>query len=119
MAQIARNMSMAFSEEKAEFQPTHIVHDRNSKFTEQFCSILETNGIEFRPIPARSLNMNPFAEAWVGRTKAECLNHVIVLGEAQVYADGDTSLATPRRSGQASVPRQGVGTSESLKLDTI
>jgi putative transposase len=25
--------------------------------------------------------MNPFAEVWVGRTKAECLNHFIVFGE--------------------------------------
>jgi hypothetical protein len=28
-----------------------------------------------------SPNMNPFAEAWVRRIKAECLDHFIVLGE--------------------------------------
>jgi len=81
MAQIARNMSMVFAEEPAEFRPTHIIRDRDTKFTAQFCAILETDGIEFRPIPPRSPNMNPFAEAWVQRTKHEVLNHFIVFGE--------------------------------------
>ena len=82
MAQIARNMSMVFAEEPAEFRPTHIIRDRDSKFTAQFCSILETDGIEFRPIPPRTPNLNPFAEAWVQRTEHEVLNHFIVFGES-------------------------------------
>lgn len=81
MAQIARNMSMVFSEENAEFRPTHIILDRDSKFTKEFCSILETDGIGFRQIPPHAPNLNPYAEAWVGRTKAEVLNHFIVFGE--------------------------------------
>jgi transposase InsO family protein len=81
MAQIARNMSMTLADEPAEFRPTHIVRDRDSKFTAEFCSILETDDIQFRPIPARSPNLNPFAEAWVQRTKHEVLNHFIVFGE--------------------------------------
>jgi putative transposase len=84
LAQVARNMSMIFGEEKAEFRPTHIIRDRDSKFTEEFCSILETDGIEFRPIPPRVPNLNPFSEAWVGRTKAECLNWFILFGEAHL-----------------------------------
>jgi putative transposase len=81
MSQVARNMSMIFAEEKPEFQPTHIIRDRDTKFTDQFCAIMETDGIEFRPLPARSPNLNPYAESWVGRTKVECLNHFIVFGE--------------------------------------
>ncbi len=81
MAQQARNMSMVFDDEQEEHKPTHIVRDRDSKFTAQFCSILESDGIEFRPIPPRSPNMNPFAEAWVQRTKHEVLNHFMVFGE--------------------------------------
>jgi putative transposase len=84
MAQVARNMSMVFAEEPAEFRPTHIVRDRDSKFTAEFCSILETDGVEFRPIPPRSPNLNPYAEVWVCRTKAECLNHFIVFGEGHL-----------------------------------
>ena len=81
MAQIARNMSMIFAEEKPESRPTHIIRDRDTKFTAQFCSILETDGIEFRPTPRRSPNLNPFAEAWVQKTKHEVLDHFIVFGE--------------------------------------
>ena len=81
MAQMARNMSMVFAEAPAEFRPTHIIRDRDTKFTAQFCSILETDGLEFRPIPARSPNLNPYCESWVGRTRAEVLNHFIVFGE--------------------------------------
>jgi putative transposase len=81
MAQVARNMSMVFAEEPDESKPTHIIRDRDTKFTAQFCSILETDGIEFRPTPRRSPNLNPFAEAWVQKTKHEVLNHFIVFGE--------------------------------------
>jgi len=84
MAQISRNMSMFFAEQPAEFRPSHIIRDRDTKFTEQFCSILETDGIEFRPTPRRSPNLNPYPEVWIGRTKAECLDHFIVFGESHL-----------------------------------
>ena len=80
MAQQARNMCMYFAEQ-GEFKSTHIIRDRDGKFTEQFCSIVESEGIEFKPIPPRSPNMNPHAEAWVQRVKRECLDHFIVFGE--------------------------------------
>jgi putative transposase len=80
MAQQARNLSMFF-DEQGEAKPTHIIRDRDSKFTAQFCAILETDGIEFRPIPSRSPNMNPHSETWVQRTKRECLDWFIVFGE--------------------------------------
>jgi putative transposase len=81
---MARNMRMIFAEEKAEFQPTHIVRDRDGKFTPEFRSVLESDGIEFRPIPPRAPNMNPYAEVWVRRIKEECLSHFIVFGESHL-----------------------------------
>ena len=81
MAQVARNMSGVFAEEPEESRPTHIIRDRDTKFTAQFCSILESDGIEFRPIPPLSPNLNPFAESWVLRVKRECLDHFVVFGE--------------------------------------
>jgi putative transposase len=80
MAQQARNLSMFF-DEQGETKPTHIIRDRDTKFTAEFCSILECDGIEFRPIPPRSPNLNPHSEAWVQRTKHEVLNHFLVFGE--------------------------------------
>ena len=81
MAQQARNMCMIFDEEPDAYQPSHIIRDRDTKFTKQFCSILESEGIELRPIAPLSPNMNPFAETWVQRTKHEVLNHFFVFGE--------------------------------------
>jgi len=52
---------MVFSEEPEEFRPTHVIRDRDKKFAEEFCSILESDGLEFRPIPPRSPNMSPYA----------------------------------------------------------
>jgi putative transposase len=80
MAQQAKNMSGFFAEQ-GEFQPTHIIRDRDTKFTWEFCSILGSNGIEFRPITPLSPNLNPHAEAWVQRVKRECLDWFIVFGE--------------------------------------
>ncbi len=40
MAQQAPNLSMYFAEQ-GDFKPTHIIRDRDTKFTEQFCAILE------------------------------------------------------------------------------
>ena len=73
-------MAMVFDDEHEECRPTRI-RDRDRKFTSQFCSILECEGIEFRPIPPRSPNMNPHAEVWVQRTKHEVLNHFVIFGE--------------------------------------
>jgi putative transposase len=73
-----------FFETQGENRPTHIVRDRDSKFTKRFCKKLEDKGIQFRPTPPRSPNMNPFAESWVRTVKHECLNHFMVLGEKHV-----------------------------------
>jgi putative transposase len=84
MSKMARNMSIVFQEEKPDSRPTHIIQDRDAKFTEEVCSVLESDGIKFRPIPPRSPNLNPYAESWIGRTKAECLDHFIVFGESHL-----------------------------------
>ncbi len=73
-----------FFEEQGESKPTHIIRDRDTKFAEQFCSTLESDGIEFRPIPPRSPNLNPFAESFVQRIKHKALNHSLVFGEAHL-----------------------------------
>ena len=105
MAQIARNMSMTFADEPAEYRPTHIIRDRNTTFTAEFCAILETDGLEFRPIPPRSPNLNPHAEVWVQRTKQEVLDHFLVFGEQhlrQILAAWDAYYHRHR-------PHQGIG----------
>jgi len=83
LAQQARNLAMYFDGQGAA-KPTHIVRDRDSKFTEQFCAIVENDGIEFKLIPPRSPNLNLFAERWIESVKRECLDDFIVFGEAHL-----------------------------------
>ena len=80
MAQQARSMSIFFAEQD-EHRPTHIICDRDSKYTAQFRSILESDGIAFRPIPPRSPNTNSHAETWVQRIERGCLDHFVFCGE--------------------------------------
>jgi len=79
--QNGRQSVMTDTDEPAEYRPAHIVRDRDSKFTAQFCTILETDGLDFRPIAARSPNLNPYAGSWVAHTKQEVLDHFVVFGE--------------------------------------
>jgi hypothetical protein len=51
MSKMARTLSIIFQEEMPDFRPTHIIRDRDAKFTDEFCSVLESDGIKFRPIP--------------------------------------------------------------------
>jgi putative transposase len=53
----------------------------------------------------RSPNLNPFAEAWVQRTKHEVLNHFIVFGERHLWHILDSWLAYYHKFR----PHQGLG----------
>ena len=80
MAQMARNVSMA---DDGFLKPGHyLLHDRDSKFTEEFDEILRGGGVKPVKLPARSPNLNAFAERWVLSVKSECLSKVILFGEA-------------------------------------
>ncbi|MEK7954222.1 integrase core domain-containing protein [Luteolibacter soli] len=50
-------------------------------FTREFVSILKCAGVESIRLPARSPNLNAFAERFVRTIKAECLDHLILVGE--------------------------------------
>ena len=58
-----------------------LIHDRATVFTREFVSILKGAGVESIRLPARSPNLNAFAERFVRSIKSECLNHLILVGE--------------------------------------
>jgi putative transposase len=58
-----------------------LIHDRATVFTTEFISILKGAGVESIRLPARSPNLNAFAERFVRSIKAECLDHLILVGE--------------------------------------
>jgi len=67
------------------FRPIRFVlHDRDTKFCASFRATLRSRGVEPLLLPARSPNLNAFAERWVRSIKTECLSKLILFGEASL-----------------------------------
>ena len=58
----------------------YLIHDRDPLFTQSFRGILKSSGIETPKLPARSPNLNAYAERFVRSIKSECLAQIIPLG---------------------------------------
>ena len=72
MTQVARNVTMAdvgFLSSRR-----YLIHDRASKFCESFHRTIEAVGVAPVKLPARSPDLNSFAERWVKSVKEECLS---------------------------------------------
>ena len=62
----------------------YVLHDRDTKFCASFRSALASGGVKTIPLPAKSPNLNAFAERWVRSVKQECLSKVILFGEGSL-----------------------------------
>jgi putative transposase len=79
MIQMARNVTM---EEWGVLAPGHyLIHDRDGKYCLAFQQIIDAAGVERVPLPARSPNLNAYAERWVRSVKEECLSRLMLFGE--------------------------------------
>ncbi|MBU1863178.1 MAG: integrase core domain-containing protein [Candidatus Omnitrophica bacterium] len=58
-----------------------LIRDGDKKFPKQFNDMLKKFGITVKRLPYRAPNLNPYAEAWIGTIKRECLNNFLVLGK--------------------------------------
>jgi len=65
-------------------QRRYALHDRDTKFCPAFRETLKAGGIKPIQLPARSPNLNSFAERWVRSVKAEALSKRILFGEASL-----------------------------------
>ena len=59
----------------------YLIHDRDPLFTEAFRVLLKSGNVETIKLPARSPNLNAYAERFVRSIKSECLGRMIPLGE--------------------------------------
>jgi len=59
----------------------YLIHDRDPLFTERFREILKPSGVKTVKLPARSPNLNAYAERFVLSVKSECLAKIIPQGE--------------------------------------
>ena len=82
MKQIARNITMdewGFLE-----GCRYLIHDRDTKYCQSFRDIIESGDVKTLPLPARSPNLNAFAERWVKSVKDDCLSKLILFGVASL-----------------------------------
>ena len=79
MKQIARNLTDAA--EGFLRSARYLIHDRDPLFTHEFRGILRAGGVATVKLPARSPNLNAYAERFVRSIKSECLSKIIPLGE--------------------------------------
>ena len=62
----------------------YVLHGRDTKFCASFRSVLAAGGVKTMALPARSPNLNAFAERWVRSAKEECLSKLILFGEGRL-----------------------------------
>jgi putative transposase len=79
MKQIARNVTMEGCGMLRDCR--YLLHDRDTKYTQSFRAIIASGQVEPLALPARSPNLNAYAERWVRSVKEECLSKVILFGE--------------------------------------
>ena len=79
MKQVARNLTDV--EDGALTDVRYLIHDRDPLFTDSFREILRSSGVKPVKLPARSPNLNAYAERFVRSIKSECLTQIIPLGE--------------------------------------
>jgi hypothetical protein len=79
MEQQARNVTMKDSGFLAHSR--YLLHDRDGKFCSGFREVIKAGKVRPLKLPARSPNLNAFAERWVRSVKEECLSRLILIGE--------------------------------------
>ena len=78
---IARQITEAFPWDRA---PQYLIRDRDGAYGQTFKRRLHAMGIRDRPTAPRSPWQNCYAERLIGSIRRECLDHVVVFGEAHL-----------------------------------
>ena len=78
---IARQITEAFPWDQS---PRYLIRDRDSSYGTVVTRRLRAMGIWDRPITSRSPRMNGHAERLIGSIRRECLDHVVVMGDAHL-----------------------------------
>lgn len=82
MKQVARNLTEA--EDGFLTGCSHLLMDRDTKFTESLRRILEGADVQPVILPPRSPNLNAHIERFMRSVKHECLNRLIFFGDSQL-----------------------------------
>jgi transposase InsO family protein len=81
MLQVTRHLTDPHPQDGFLKDHRYLIMDRDPLFTAKFRALLERSGVSPVRLPARSPNLNAFAERFVLSIKTECLAKIIPLGE--------------------------------------
>ncbi len=65
--------------------PKYLIRDNDTKFGMAFDQVAKTTGIEVLRIPYRAPRANAICERFMGSVRRECLDHLLILSEGQLY----------------------------------
>ena len=82
MNQFAKNLTDC--EDGFLLEKTHLIMDRDTRFSEAFRQTLADEGVESVRLPPRSPNLNAYMERFMRSIKEECLNRLIFFGEGSL-----------------------------------
>ena len=82
MKQVARNLTDV--SDGFLLNSRYLIMDRDTKYTEEFRDHLDREGVKPVRCPVRAPNCNAFAERFVRSIKDECLDRMILFGEASL-----------------------------------
>ncbi|MBR7829700.1 transposase [Actinospica sp. MGRD01-02] len=77
--QLARELTWRLEETGHRF--THLVRDRDAKFTDAFDAVFASVGIDVVKTAPQAPRMNAFAERFVRTVRAECTDRMLIAGE--------------------------------------
>jgi putative transposase len=103
VAQHARRLSWRIQD--GELAVRSLIHDRDGTFPRAFDVAFRSEGVAIVRTPYRAPRANAIAERWVRSIRAECLDHLLIVGEAHLRQVLTTYVAYYNRAR----PHQGLG----------
>ena len=61
--------------------PKYILHDRDTKYTDEFVKAAKASGAKAVALPVQSPNLNGRCERFIGTLKGECLHRFLIFGK--------------------------------------
>jgi putative transposase len=65
--------------------PRYLIRDRDHKYGETFTRVAVPSAVEVLKTPYRAPKANAIYERFLGSVGRECLDHILVLGDAHLY----------------------------------
>lgn len=82
-AQMARNLVADLDDARCRF--THLIRDRDAKFTAVFDAVFASVGIDVVLSAPQAPRMNAIAERWISSVRRECTDRILITNHGHLY----------------------------------